>query len=268
MHSLQATLSHDPDQPNEDYLGQADGVLVLLDGAGIPKDWPTGCEHSVAWYVRRLGPALLAAAMDHEQTLTQALSQAIAQTADVHRDSCNLGHQNSPSATVAVVRVDQDVVQALVLADSTVLVIAPGAQGQGLGEVTALTDPALEQVRLRLAQQGRSADLPALRNATNGFWVAQDDPAEADHALTFSWPRDQVSVIAVLSDGAARGVEEFGDRSWEELAIQLAHGDLDEVLARVRALELSDPEGLRWPRAKCHDDATIGVLLEVNRRNP
>lgn len=263
MDTLLATLPHDPALPNEDFVAARDGVLVLLDGAGIPKHWPTGCVHGVHWFVQQLGPALLEQASDPTSSLTAALASAIAQTAARHPE-CELTHQNSPSATVVIARVGECEVQGLVLADSTLLVAAtsrPGEDDPGL--VRAYTDTALDELRDRLAASGRSAELPAMRNVPGGFWCAQDDPAEAEHALTFSWPRDEVGMVAALSDGATRIVDQFGQLRWVDVADLLGRGDLDELLARTRSLEDSDPDASRWPRNKIHDDATVGVLRDL-----
>lgn len=259
------TRPHDPGLDNEDFVAIRDGVIVLLDGAGIPKQWPTGCIHSVHWFVQQLGPALLDAALVPGTSLKAALAEAIAATAALHADTCDLTHQNSPSATVVVARVGRSEVEGLVLCDSTLLVAAPRSSTEDDPDlVRAYTDPTLDELHARLRAQGKGAEISAMRNVEGGFWCAQDDPDEAEHALTFAWPRSEIGLVAALSDGATRIVDLFGDQGWMSVADQLQAGRLDDVLDRVRALEEADPDGAGWPRNKRHDDATIGVITGVS----
>src|SRR5262249_44928700 len=58
-----ATEPGTPDRPNEDFVAIAmpasggGGSLVLLDGV-TPPDGPTGCRHTVPWYVSELGGSM------------------------------------------------------------------------------------------------------------------------------------------------------------------------------------------------------------------
>jgi hypothetical protein len=71
----------------------------------------------------------------------------------------------------------------------------------------------------------------------------------------------------LLSDGASRLVDPFGLATWEELLALLDEGGPEELLRQVRTAEATDPEGRRWPRTKCSDDATA-VYVALLRANP
>lgn len=250
-----ATLPAFPDQPNEDLAITRDGVVVLLDGAGIPKHLSTGCRHGVPWYVSRLGPALLDRATEPGTPLAEALRLAIMDVRPLHEGLCDLDHPNSPSATVIVTRLT-DRLEALVLADSTLIVDA--ADG-----LTAFTDDRLDRLVTRLRAEGH---VPApgwmtpYRNRPGGFWVAGADPAAAAEALVRTWPREQVSAFALLSDGAARGVDLFHDQEWPAVLATLAGDGPEAVLNQVRDLEAADADRTRRPRSKINDDATIAYV--------
>jgi hypothetical protein len=94
------------------------------------------------------------------------------------------------------------------------------------------------------------------RNHPDGFWVASIDPAAAQHALTDTLARDGLRRAAVLSDGATRLVDRFGLLDWSEFLGILAEQGPEAIIQRVRAAEVSDPDGQRWPRGKRHDDAS------------
>jgi hypothetical protein len=94
------------------------------------------------------------------------------------------------------------------------------------------------------------------RNAPDGYWVAAGHPGAADHAITGQVPLTDVRRAAVLSDGAAALVE-YGQTDWKGLLGMLEHGGPASVVRHVREVERSDPNGIRWPRFKTSDDATV-----------
>jgi hypothetical protein len=57
-----ATEPAGPDRLNEDFYLASPEVVVVVDGAGTPPGWESGCTHGVAWFARRLGGAVFAAA--------------------------------------------------------------------------------------------------------------------------------------------------------------------------------------------------------------
>ncbi|HEY3682906.1 MAG TPA: protein phosphatase 2C domain-containing protein [Streptosporangiaceae bacterium] len=265
-----ATEPAKPDRPNEDFAAASSDALVLLDGAGTPAGSESGCIHGVAWYARTLGGVLLGKITGNDVPLADALGDAIAHVRSLHADTCDLAHPGSPSATVIAVRVRAGVLSYLVLADS-VLVLDRAGEGPEV-----VTDDREAEVgrELRKPMDALPADTPeheearraymealwSSRNRTGGFWVASADPEAAGHALVGSVPVDDLSSVAVLSDGASRMADRFGLMSWEELVKVLESAGPDELIARTREAENSDPDGRRWPRGKSRDDATAAFI--------
>ncbi|MFL1379557.1 hypothetical protein [Nocardiopsis protaetiae] len=124
MPFLIATAPGRADHPNEDFAAVTDHCAVLLDGVSGPPDGDDGCIHGVARHVRRLG-GLLLAGMDAGLPLRTALSEAIAATAALHTDTCDLTHRDTPSATVVAVRLHPAHIPA------TRGAVAPTADGGG-----------------------------------------------------------------------------------------------------------------------------------------
>ena len=124
----------DPGVPNEDFaaiapLARGGGVMAVLDGVtGTPDG--AGCRHGVAWFAGRLGQALLGRAAGPEAPpLADCLAEAIAETADAHRATCDLSHPRTPQATVACARWDGAAVEYLVLCDAVLLLAPPSDAG-------------------------------------------------------------------------------------------------------------------------------------------
>ncbi len=221
-----------PDRPNEDWAGTQDDVVVVLDGAGIPKHLSTGCKHSVAWFVNQLGPSLLRKSTDRHNSLRAALESAILDVRGLHEDQCDLQNPNAPSATVLVFRLKGDVAEGLVLADST-LVISDQQQ-----RVSAICDSRLQQLKARLTAEGRPPEpgsaMTQYRNQPGGFWVAGAQPRAAYESISIERPAESVTAVALLSDGAARCVDLFDELDWPELMERLGRQGPASVLGLVR----------------------------------
>ncbi len=69
-----------------------------------------------------------------------------------------------------------------------------------------------------------------------------------------------VTAALMATDGMSCGVDDYHIFDWPQV---LAHADGDgpaAVLAMVRAAEVTDPDGVRWPRPKRHDDKTLVLV--------
>ena len=239
-----ATDQGSPERPNEDFVAAAAGAVVVLDGCGLPLGTDLGCSHGTAWYARSLGTRLLARMLEglgpqagppigpfegpHRpgaRPLVARLAGAIADVAAAHRATCDLRVPTTPAATVLALRLRGDLVDYLVLADSTVLL------------------------------DGRDG----LREITGGRYYAAADPAVADAAITGTVPAADLRRAFLLTDGATRLADLFGVTDWAGLAALAVDPGPAGLIERTREAERTDPGAVRWPRHKVHDDATAAV---------
>jgi len=63
--------------------------------------------------------------------------------------------------------------------------------------------------------------------------------------------------VTLLSDGASRLVDRFELADWAEALRLIREQGPTALIREVRAAELSDTEGRRWPRGKTHDDTAV-----------
>jgi hypothetical protein len=239
-------------ESNEDIVATAGHVVVVLDGVSKWYTAESGCRHGTVWYVRQLAERILNHAAG-DIPLTDAVARAITDVADAHRDTCDLAHPWTPAAAVAVLRESAESVEYLIIADCVVVV----ETDEG---TVAFTDTRLAELLRRLRQPDASEEsrrhlkegLRRVRNHPDGYWVASVDPEAARQAVTGSVARDAIRRAALLSDGASCLVDDYAQATWPEL---LAMGPV-ALIDAVRVCEKSDPDRLRWPRGKRHDDAT------------
>ncbi|MFR9730361.1 hypothetical protein ACL03H_14125 [Saccharopolyspora sp. MS10] len=264
--------------------GSEDVVLVLpnavavLDGAtSLRPGARTG-----GWYAARLAAALEPRLARPEADLAALLAESIAAVAaefDLHPGS-------SPSSTASLLRWDDEQVEALVLADSPIVLDAVGGP-------VAVVDEQLDALRAGAPRAGaggyrdrlrsgggfgaghRAALNSAMdrtsrwRNVEGGFWVAEAVPEAAEHAVRARVPRAEVTAALVMTDGVSCGVRDYG--IYPDFPAMLAAAVRDgpqAVLDEVRAAEESDPDGVRWPRSKRHDDQAMALVRLAERPPP
>lgn len=257
------------DRENEDSTACSSHVAVVVDGAGFPKSMRSGCSHSVAWYSRTLAAAFQFFLTDLQVTMRDALASAISNVVAEHENLCDLA-AGSPSATVAAWRVTESHLEYLVLCDSSILlsfvdgrylevtddrisrVIEPwigAALAQG-----SRTDLMISPQEL-LAVRGEALD--TLRNTSNGFWCAQNDPAAADEALEGSIPLHELRGVVLATDGVTRGIHLLDSHTLEETVEAALFNGHDQLLEQIRAAEDDQRETLVLSAIKVHDDATL-----------
>lgn len=250
--------------PNEDWVAGSPTLAIVLDGlstAGLS----TGCRHGVPWYVANLGGHLLASLADLDRPLTEGLADALERVAAIHPE-CDLSDPGTPSATVAILRHKHGVLEHLVLADSPIVLDGP----EGYTVISDLrVDDVLPELRAEVESHqthtpGHREALQRLvlaqrqvRNTPEGYWVAASRPEAAQHAFTGKTPLRGIRSAAVMSDGVSRLVTEYGMATWADVFATLQTGGPRELIETVRKIEATDPTGIRWPRYKSGDDATV-----------
>ncbi|OZM70319.1 hypothetical protein CFN78_25675 [Amycolatopsis antarctica] len=242
-------------RPSEDRVAVLDNAVVLLDGATSenPRLPAPG------WYAGVLADRITRELRETpDADLDNTLARSIGGVANEH----GLRKRHAPSSTVAMLRWNASTLDALVLADSPIVVFtrpAPEAEET----VTVLGDYRLARLR-EAGRLGDGSEVANLRNTEEGFWVAEADPAAAEHAITASWPRAEISSVLLASDGVSVGVDEYGLFDWFRLRERARSDGPQAVLDIVRAAEGEDPDRVRWPRRKRHDDQAL-VLVDFTR---
>lgn len=251
------------ERPNEDHISVGQDMIVVLDGATARTD--TGCIHGVAWFVRHLADAIVG---HPDLPPADALALAIVQTANQHR-MCDLEHPGTPSAAVAIAQARRGVLRYLILGDVTMA--ADTREGLQIITDNRVSETALAERAIADALPNGSPEKSgalvrmkhaelAARNIPGGFWIATADPRVVKHAIIGEIPLAAVLRIALLTDGAARAIDPLHIYDWPGLMALLASAGPEELIRQVRAAESKDPDAIRWPRNKVHDDAAVAVL--------
>ncbi len=222
-------------------------------------------------FTRKLGAAIIAHAAAGSTSLRQVLAGSIQEIARLHPE-CDLTRAGTPSAAVAILRLDSEQLRYLVLGDVTVVLDIDG-------EITTISDQRrsastarerAEVDRYPIGSHEKTAALIgmkhaelAARNTQGGYWIAAADSTVTKHAITGKVPTSAVKQLAMLTDGVARYVDLFRIADWAAvLKVLRRSGPRWFVEKLVRPIEAADPQGVRYPRNRCSDDATV-VFIEL-----
>src|SRR5664280_900286 len=261
------TLAGGPGR-NQDHVVVGDSVVALLDGA---TSWlPQAPARDGGWYARTLGASLTTRLEDSDRTVAQILADAITEV----RDRYDLTAGDAPSSTVTIARWSQDAIEIYALGDSPAVIYPRQGEAilvrdERLDEVaTGYRTAYLEHLKAgygfndRLAalmSELQTAERPQ-RNRPGGYWIAESDPAAASHAVTATFPRNEVLAVLLASDGVSADVMDYHRNDWPDVYEFLTQASPPTYLRNIHAAEEADVDGRWWPRAKRHDDKTLAWI--------
>jgi len=256
---------------NQDTVVVTDHAVAVLDGATA---WlPQESGRDGGWYSRQLGAAL-AGGLDTDVSLVGLLQDAIWNLSQ----EFDLTPGNAPESTATIARWSAEEVEILVLGDSPAVIYLKDAEPLVLldDRLQATGAEARKAYKEHLgAGHGYGPELDALlaqlqrdemvwQNRSGGYWAASASPEAPLHALTARYPLSDVESILLLTDGASAAVDDYEHPStWDAVDGVLRENGPDSLLASIHHLEESDAAGLRWPRAKPHDDKTLARIRSL-----
>jgi hypothetical protein len=253
---------------NQDHIVITDHAVAVLDGA---TSWlPQDPSRDGGWYARGIGAALTMLLSDDSRELAELVGEAIEQI----RDRYGLSRGDCPTSTVTIARWSREVIDIYALGDSPAVVYPVAGTPQivyddRLEHVgAAQRDAYRRHLRSGAGYDSRLADLIAdlqrtereQRNAPGGYWIAESDPAAAEHGQTARYPIEATTDVLILSDGASAAVTDYGLHDWLSSEQIISSDGPGKFLYGIHHAEAGDPEGARWPRAKRHDDKTIALV--------
>jgi hypothetical protein len=250
---------------NQDHVVITDHAVAVLDGA---TSWlPQNPRRDGGWYSRQLGAELTTHLTDD----SQPLAALVANTIESVRDRFGLMPGDCPTSTVTALRWSSDSAEVYTLGDSPAVIYPTNSsprviyddrlESVGSAERTAYRehlrsgrgyDAELRQMIANLQLEERRQ-----RNCSQGYWIAENNPLAASHGVTADLPIGNVAAALLLSDGASAAVTDYGLYTWASLAETLFALGMDATLRLIHEAEAMDSDGVRWPRAKRHDDKTV-----------
>ena len=260
---------------NEDHalVDQQARRAVLIDGA-------TGLRRPTSYQARAMRPGTRArsarnspSAWRPAASTTDALVEAGLAVARSYRrlpGAASLERIDEPNGSVAILRWQADEVEVSLLGDCTAVVALRDGSCEVMCDdtLTRLDDQNYERMFAYATKHGttmahaRRALNPYFienrlkMNEPGGYWAADISCRGMTHALTRTFPLDQVESLFACSDGYASAVTMGVCEGLGELSRRVAAGEGRLVGEELRAAEREDALCWRVHRSKTSDDAT------------
>jgi serine/threonine protein phosphatase PrpC len=255
---------------NEDavLINEKRGLFGVFDGASSLNSFVSPDGKTGAYIASHIAADTF---LQSNKNLTESL-----ETADLNIDRAHqeLGVDTSDSVnrfstTVAAIKVKNNQVELLQVGDSVIIVVYK----DGHAEVPlGYHDHDIELMRKwrRLADEGKTnirqiiaEDVILLRRSSNvGYGTLNGDGNSNKFMETSSIDISNLASIIIITDGMfIPKADPEGEDDWNYYAEIYKEGGLEKIYQTVRERERSDPELVKYPRYKLHDDAS-GIAVE------
>jgi Protein phosphatase 2C len=285
----------DPDSAaNADWCSNTLEAVLLLDGAApMAPERVSSYPNDTVWLVRRFPEhfreQLARAARAPGATgvvdiaaIAEGARQALAHEYHSLCEQASARPAERPFACLAIAHdtgAAGGTIELLNLGDQTTLVFGREGLLGKLGEESAVRE--LDRQAIELLERARAEGIEphaarhahlrptllanrALRNQLPGYDVLDVDIDCRERFERLSLPRADIRGILMMSDGFYRLVDTFGQHTDLSLLEAVERAGLAPLLAELRAIEIEDPECIRYPRFKRHDDTTA-LWIDVDR---
>jgi serine/threonine protein phosphatase PrpC len=263
---------------NEDICGYSGSRFWIMDGATGLSEQQLFSESSDAYWLVQLYHAYFANHDVGQASLRCYVNDAIASVASQAAQIRTLDDVPAyalPTSALFFCDFREDRLRYLQLGDCKCVVASRGETrliGESkIEELDALALDRLHELQKRGAHNGRdlwNELLPLLKqnrsmaNRGGGYWILGFDGSAADHAVQGEMQLTPGDQVLLMTDGYTRLFDVFEAATISNIVDLSARLGLAEMMKRLRMLETDDPECAKFPRIKCHDDASA-LLIDI-----
>ena len=273
------SLPGNPQKPNEDSYGVTPHAACVFDGAtGLGEMLMPG-KSDAQWIANFAARRFCAHAEAGQGGIRDWLRMA---AEDAERSFVALRRRapreqyELPCASAVMIALDGNLLHILWFGDCALMLRGPDGGFTFIGDT--LSKKESERARVEKASRGlkdRPADailrdefLPALRASRNlvntgSDWLFAPDPACAEHAKSTNFEIANGALLLLASDGFLALASDYQRYSPDELLSAVQQHGLQRMADELRAIEMADPAGMKYPRFKTSDDATALLLRAV-----
>jgi hypothetical protein len=255
---------------NEDHAGVAGHLAWVLDGAGLgQRPRFKGFATDAAWLVNEVS-AWLTANATVSCAMTDLLDALQRHLTSAFGEPDATDPAGGPTACLTLARLRGDQIELAWIADTVALVPRYGDR------LDIISDDRVAPFEAKIFAAMRDMPRPAgglpdiahaqirdnrMRiNQSDGFAVVAPSRPWAHlarHAI-LNMPQDRPLVL--MTDGMSRVFDTFRHLTSRQVYEVCVAGQGNSLLDTVRLLEQNDPDAIRYPRFKIHDDATLVVV--------
>lgn len=261
---------------NEDACYSCEQFLFVIDGAtGLFGGNFTDYESDSQWLSHTLKAYLIENLTDLSECLPEIVAQGALNAKKMFENYKKIESLDEyPSSSCSIVRINDDVLEYLTMADSPILIEKKDGEVLEIYEnrlreldATAIkkaVEIAKEKgISVKQARTNISEILQENRrllNKSNGYHAISIDENAAFDAITGKIPLKEVKSVAILSDGFSQHYDVLQiSKSPKEFLDFLSKKMPEQIFSDIIEKQKRDAECNEYPRFKISDDASIAV---------
>jgi len=273
------SLPGNPQKPNEDSYGATPHAACVFDGAtGLGEMLMPG-KSDAQWIANFAMRRFCAHAESGQGEIRDWLRGA---AEDAERSFLALRRRpprenyEIPCASAVMTAVEGNLLHILWFGDCALMLRGPDGGFMFIGDTLSKRESERARAeKTSRALKHRPADasvrdefLPALRASRNlvntgNDWLFTPDPACAGHAKSANVELAGGTLLLLASDGFLALASDYQRYTPDELLSAVQQHGLQQLADELRAIEMADPAGVKFPRFKTSDDATALLLRAV-----
>jgi len=276
-------ITHTYKSHNEDRCGVSEYGAWVIDGAlPLSHAHHTDAYSDVVWMVTWWNQYLKDHLDDKTRTLRSIMRSGvdeINQAFGRFYDPRQLSKLDCASASIAIVRVNGDRLENMVLGDVEINIGCQNGQVLTLVDETMSTmdDQVINMIfnnpnrQKQIAFNGyTNAELKVLQdnrmtmNAPGGYTVLEHDPRAIENAIYKEYPLTDLKSVLIMSDGYSAVYNKYNLMSQKDLMETCINEGLEGPLNRIRQAEREDLDFKVFKRLRQHDDATALVFQVIS----
>lgn len=279
-------LTHDSislagNKVNEDTAYSADTYGWVIDGAtGLNKKNLTKSESDAYWFVNEWNNYLKYNILNNSITLKEIIINGIVCISDKFYQISTSKAPNKvdlPSASIVVIRINNDKVEYFLLGDCTLVV--QNSDGKSSIIKQKLLDKLDNKAKSEMAKLMRGKGISfnearqeinpllinhrLLKNTLGGYWTLEFDKNAVDNCLYGFLDFEECKKVLLMSDGFSAIFDNYNYTDENNIISLVENNGLQEIYNTIRSIEEEDSDILKYPRFKKSDDASAVLMKYI-----
>lgn len=277
--SIHDSISIAGNKVNEDIVYVTDSYGWVIDGAtGLNKKNFTGCSSDAYWFVNEWNNYLKDNILDNDTSIQEVVFKGIDYISNKFYQIAtkNIDKIDFPSASIAVIRINNAKVEYFLLGDCTLVV--ENKNGKSLIIKQNLLDKLDTKAKIEMselmvnkgvnfmeARQKINSLLikhRLLKNTPDGYWTLEFDKNAVKNCLCGCLDFEKCQKILLMSDGFSAIFDNYNYVDENNIISLVEKHGLKKICKIIRFIEEEDADILKFPRFKKSDDASAVILVQ------
>jgi hypothetical protein len=263
---------------NEDIAYSTENYGWVIDGAtGLNNRSFTGASSDAYWFVNEWNDYLKESILNNSVSIKEIITKGVEVISNKFFHLVAVEHLDRidlPSASIVVLRVNNNKMEYFLLGDCTLVVQNNEGKSSIIKQrfLDALDNKAKEEMAGLMARKGinfieaRQEINPSLvkhrllKNTPNGYWTLEFDKSAVENALLGYLDFEDCKKALLMSDGFSAIFDNYHIIDESNLISRVEKQGLQQIYKLLRAIEEEDAEILKFPRFKKSDDASAVIF--------